>query len=277
MLEGRTLLIATMHGKEHIIAPIMEKELGVQCELAQNLNTDVLGTFSGEIDRKNDALTTLRNKCLLAQKNTKYDLVIANEGTFGPHPNLFFIPADEEIIMLKDFKNNTEIIESQISTETNLNGAKIKTFNELEEFIASAKFPEHAVILRSSKDNFQNISKGIHEYDDLIRKFNTYIAQFGEVYIETDMRAMHNPSRMKVIEEVTHKLIKKIKSVCPECQYPGIGITEATKGLLCSQCLRPTNSYISFAYQCQKCSYKHVKMYPQKQFEDPMYCNFCNP
>lgn len=278
MFKGRNVLIATMHGKEKVIAPIIEKALGVHCVLAKNINTDHLGTFSGEIERKDDPVTTMRSKCVLAQQNNDYDIVIASEGSFGPHPNLFFIPANEEFMMLKDFKNNVEIVESHISTHTNFRGAYISSVEELEDFIEKAKFPEHGLIIRKSKEDFKSMYKGIHQYKSLIKIFDTYHKKYGRAYIETDMRAHFNPTRMLVIEELTEKLIQKVQSVCPNCQFPGFGKTEAQRGLLCSHCHQPTDSIISYKYQCQHCHYEQTEMYPfQKHYEDPMYCNYCNP
>ena len=64
MFKGRKLLIATKHEKQKVIAPILETELGVKCFIVDNFDTDELGTFSGEIERKDDAITTARKKCL---------------------------------------------------------------------------------------------------------------------------------------------------------------------------------------------------------------------
>jgi hypothetical protein len=41
-------------------------------------------------------------------------------------------------------------------------------------------------------------------------------------YVETDMRAMYNPSRMTVIQNATKKLVEKINSCCPHCNIPGL-------------------------------------------------------
>lgn len=49
MFKGRTLVIATMHKKEQVISPILEKQLGVYCKTTTNLNTDNFGTFTGEL------------------------------------------------------------------------------------------------------------------------------------------------------------------------------------------------------------------------------------
>ena len=121
MFEDRNLIIATKHKKEDVIAPILEKELGVKCFVSSDLDTDLLGTFTGEIERKEDPVSSARNKCYMAMELTNCDLAIASEGSFGPHPTLFFIPADDEILVFVDKKNGLEIIAREISTESNFN------------------------------------------------------------------------------------------------------------------------------------------------------------
>jgi hypothetical protein len=83
---------------------------------------------------------------------------------------------------------------------------------------------------------------------------------------------------MKVIAEVTEKLIKKIQSTCPNCSIPGFGITDAKVGLPCQQCNLPTKSTLSYIYACLACGHQEEKKHPHaKTSEDPMYCDFCNP
>jgi hypothetical protein len=278
MFEGRHLIIATKHKKEKVIAPILEKELGVKCFIVSNLDTDKLGTFTGEVERKSDPITTAKIKCLMAMELNHYDLAIASEGSFGPHPTLPFISADDELLLFMDKKNNLEIVVREISTETNFNASEIKTELELSDFASIANFPSHGLILRKSKADYSNIVKGITNLDQLKSVFSHFISDVGKVYIETDMRAMYNPTRMKVIVRATKKLIEKINSRCPVCQMPGFGITEAKHGLPCSVCRFPTISILSFIFSCQKCSFIKEEKYPHgKQTENPMYCDICNP
>ena len=56
MFKGRTLLIATKHQKEKVIAPIFKKSLGVQVIVPAQLDTDVFGTFTCEITRRTSAM-----------------------------------------------------------------------------------------------------------------------------------------------------------------------------------------------------------------------------
>jgi hypothetical protein len=278
MFNGRSLVVATKHEKEKVIAPILEKELGVKCFVASNFDTDELGTFTGEVERKYDPLTTVKNKCLLAMEINNCDLAIASEGSFGPHPSLYFIPANDELLLFIDKKNSVEIIARELSTETNFNSASIKTKQELNEFSAKANFPSHGLILRPAKDDFTQIVKGITNIEKLNRAFNYFISNFGSAFIETDMRAMYNPSRMKVIERAAIKLVEKINSLCPNCSMPGFEITNTQKGLPCNQCNFPTQSTFSYIYTCKKCFFIKEEKFPKgKLTEDPMYCDVCNP
>ncbi len=278
MFNNRSLLIATKHGKQQVMAPLLEKQLGVTCIVKDHLDTDVLGTFTGEIERKDDPVTTLRKKCLLAMETFHVDVAVASEGSFGPHPSLFFLNADDELVMLLDKKNNLEIIAREVSTETNFNGSEMRSEEELIVFAKQAMFPSHGLILRNKKEGFTKICKGITDWETLLVEYREMYKQNNSVYVETDMRALYNPSRMKVIEKATLNLIDKIKSLCPKCENPGFSVTEIKSGLPCSQCQMPTRSALSHIYQCAKCHYISERKYPyEKAFEEPTFCDVCNP
>ena len=278
MFAGRNLLIATKHKKERVIAPLVVEALGIKDVFISDFDTDSLGTFSGEISRKEDPITTVRNKCLKAMEFSNCDLAIANEGSFGPHPSFFFYAANEEFIILIDQKNKLEIIERVISTETNFDAKTITSEEELLAFCENVQFPSHAVILRSAENDYTEIFKGIQNIYELKEAYKLLVSHYSTVYIETDMRAHKNPSRMKVIEEATKNLIEKIKSTCPICDQPGFSISNAQPGLPCKQCHLPTKSTLSHTYSCIGCGHKQEKKYPHtKTWEDPMYCDFCNP
>lgn len=278
MFRGRNLLIVTKHDKEKVIAPVLEKALGVNCILTDAYDTDELGTFSGERERKEDPITTARKKCLDGMAITHCDLAVASEGSFGPHPNAFFLPADDEFLIFIDKRNGLEIKARELSTETNFNGQEIKTEAELKIFAEKVKFPSHGLILKNQKDQFSDIVKGITNEEQLISTFRRFIALYGKVFAETDMRAMYNPTRMRVIEKAAIKLAQKINNLCPACSTPGFGITEAKPGLPCNTCHFPTRSTLSYLYTCQKCNHQKEEFFPGgKRSEDPMYCDVCNP
>lgn len=276
--SGRRLLIVTKHHKEQVIAPLLEEKLGVSCFVTKDFDTDSLGTFSGEIDRNDDALTTLRNKCREGMQLEGYDLAVATEGSFGNHPTIFFAPANDELILLIDQKHNLEIVERVVSMETNFDSSEIHTKDDLKAFLDKVKFPSHGVILKDDPKNWTKIYKDSTDYDTVEKIYNEIVTSNASCFIETDMRAMHNPTRMKIINDVTCKLINKLQTFCPDCSYPGFGVVGVEAGLLCSNCSMPTRSTFSHSYQCQHCHHEAKVMFPNgKQLEDPMYCDYCNP
>lgn len=276
--NNRKVVIATRHHKEEVIAPLLEKALGVNCFVPEHFDSDIFGTFSGEVERLEDPIPTLRKKCELATEQSHCDLAIASEGSFGSHPSLFFVQADDELVMLLDKKNELEIVAREISTVTNFNAQEVTSENELLAFAKKSLFPAHGIILKKSRANFSEMVKGICSVDELLNSYHRLKDRKGYVYAETDMRALYNPSRMRVIEQATIKLISKIKSSCPKCSTPGFSITDTVSGLPCETCNSPTRSALSHIYQCQKCGYQEEKKYPLgKKYENPQHCNWCNP
>ena len=278
MFQGRKLLVATKHQKELIIGPVLEKVLGVGIQLAQNIDTDTFGTFSGEIKRLDDALSTARQKCNAALTNTHYDLAIASEGSFGAHPTLFFSQVNEELVLLVDKKNNREYFERVVSLATNSNQADISNEEQLIAFAKHAQFPSHALILRKSVADFTEIYKGITDWDELIKIFH-HIKKFSAtVSVETDMRSMFNPMRQAVIKQATVQLAKRLSNDCPSCNSPGFGVVSNVSGLPCKACGLPTSATLKQVTTCSFCSFSTNILFPNnKMHEDPMYCNFCNP
>jgi hypothetical protein len=278
MFSNRTLLIVTKHRKEKVLAPLFEKALGVKCIVADKYDTDALGTFSGEKERKDDAFTTARKKCNEAMDLYGCDLAVASEGSFGPHPAIFMAPADDELVLFADRKNGLEIYARELSLHTNFSASQIKSREELDAFLDCVKFPSHAVILKKDQQSTQGMVKGITSPEVLYSLSEDLLAKNGSVFLETDMRAMHNPTRMEVIATAAKKLAAKISSLCPQCSTPGFDITAAEPGLPCIQCRYPTASVLKYVYSCSKCSYTKEEFYPHhKKFEDPMYCDMCNP
>lgn len=278
MFQNRRIIIATKHQKEQVISPILEKEIGVRCFIDETFDTDILGTFTGEIERELDPISTAREKCMRAMKANNCDLGIASEGSFGPHPSMFILNADDEFLIFIDTKNDIEIIVRELSTSTNFNGKQVQSYPELINFANDIGFPKHGLILRKSKNDHTDMVKGITDIEILRKAFEVLYAKYNNVYAETDMRAMYNPTRMNVIEKAAQKLVQKIKSTCPECQTPGFGITDAKKGLECDLCGLPTNSILSYLYSCQHCKFTKEALYPNnKTTEDPRYCDYCNP
>jgi hypothetical protein len=278
MFRDRRLVIATKHAKEQAIAPVLEAELGVSCITPNDLDTDLLGTFTGEVERRLDPVSAAREKCRQAMDATGLDLAVASEGSFGPHPVMVFVPGGEELLVLVDRANDLELVVRDVSAATNFATAEIREESELESFAENAQFPSHALILRRARDSAEAIHKGIHERGELLQVFRDLRSRFETVFVETDMRAQHNPTRMAAIGDAARRLAELAKSACPQCGAPGFTITDVIRGLPCELCGLPTNGVSRNVLSCRRCGYAEDVRHPNgKTAEDPMYCEFCNP
>jgi hypothetical protein len=274
---GRTIAIGTLHNKQQVIAPLLAAHLQVACTTVP-IDTDALGTFSGEVNREYDVPTTLRKKCELTLAASNASIAVASEGSFGPHPHMYWLYCNQEAVMLYDSTNNITVIGSAMSTITNFAGKHINNIDELIAFASDALMPTHALILKPSEHNNSHIIKGITQVHELIAHFEALQAQYGSAYLLTDMRAMHNPARMQVIGDATLNLIQKLQSACPQCNMPGFAVVAAEAGLPCSLCGMATNSTLYYQYTCAYCKHSQQQLYPHgKRVEDPQYCNYCNP
>lgn len=267
-----------MHGKEKALAPILREALGVHVVVPGGLDTDSFGTFTGEVGREADVLSVLRSKCRMAMKMSGTDLAVASEGSFGAHPYIPFLPADEERLLLCDSRHGLEIQGGVLSSETNYSSGSFSGWEAVEAFARSAGFPDHGLILRTRKTEGEEIVKGITDHQQLRRAFDMLQQVTDTVHVETDMRAMMNPMRMKVIAQAANDLVERIRSVCPQCGRPGFGVVRTDAGLPCRQCRMPTRSVLRVIYFCNGCGNKHEVLNPGgRSAEDPMHCDWCNP
>ncbi|MCX2743148.1 hypothetical protein OO013_04690 [Mangrovivirga sp. M17] len=271
--KNRTVTLATKHKKERVIGPLLNHFLKTDYLIPDGFDTDVFGTFSGEVERQGTPLETARQKCLQAMEITGTDIAIASEGSFGMHPSLPFVNSDEEWVLLVDRINNIEVFEKELSVSTNYNRSLVQNFNELQEFAEHVGFPEHGLILKSTEKCF----KGITDKDILNFQFEELLKKSGKVEVLTDMRANFNPSRMEVIKKATYKLMSRLKCLCPKCNVPGFGITDYEAGLPCSLCSFPTSGIKTYIYSCANCDYVIKEANKNKKAEDPTYCDQCNP
>ncbi|NJO39371.1 MAG: hypothetical protein HC769_02330 [Cyanobacteria bacterium CRU_2_1] len=277
LFVNRVAVLATMHRKEEAIAPILEP-LGLKVIVPPNFDTDRFGTFSRDVKRFGTQLEAAKAKAERALQITGETIAIASEGSFVPHPAFPSIPCNRELVLLLDKEQDLEIIGEAISMETNYRQQKIHTVQEAIEFAEAIGFPAHGLIAFINSPGDTQIIKGINTQDELLNAVALGLQSAKELIIETDMRALYNPTRMKNIAKATHDLIRKIQQVCPNCDCPGFAEAERRKGLPCMLCHFPTELTLTTIYQCKKCGSRQEKLFPDGQEKaDPGQCAFCNP
>ncbi|UKO96024.1 DUF6671 family protein [Nostoc sp. UHCC 0870] len=282
LFSDRVAVIATMHHKEKVIAPLLEQELGIRAIVPQEFNTDIFGTFTRDIKRPGTQIAAAKLKAQKALELTGENLAIASEGSFNPHPIVPYIYANLEIVVLLDKVNNLEIIGEEFSTDTNFNHQVVKSVAEAYEFAHKIGFPKHGICVwfEVSENCRSEVIKGINTEEKFLDAVNFALenAHNNKINLETDMRAIYNPTRMKNIEKATRNLLHKINSCCPKCQTPGFEVTERIPGLPCEVCHTPTTLIHTVIYQCKKCGFRQEQLFPNGQkFANPAQCMYCNP
>ena len=156
---------------------------------------------------------------------------------------------------------------------------KLSSWDELISFLSEAQFPTHHLILRPDDEYHPNCKKGLDCLDSLKEAFfwAMHQSKTNHVFVENDLRAHTNPTRMANILKATQDLARKMNSLCPACSSPGFWISRTQNGLPCSRCDAPTNLPISNIWSCVKCAHTKEVVIENQTKADPSKCNFCNP
>jgi hypothetical protein len=209
-------------------------------------------------------------------------LAIASEGSFGSHPQLPFVPCDREIVLLLDREHNLEIVGQIISTDTNYRSQTVRSLKDAFAFAQTIGFPDHGLVVMAMAEGHPTtvVAKGITTEPHLAAVVNQTLGQSSTktAHLETDMRALYNPTRMNVIAQATDDLLIAIARRCPDCGCPGFSEVKRYPGLPCSLCRTPTLLTLAVVYGCQRCQCQQTDKFPNGlQFADPGQCLHCNP
>lgn len=279
--KGARAILATMHGKERAIAPLAARFLGLNVAVAEGLDTDAFGTFSRDIDRAGTPREAARAKIAAAfNRDPAARVGIASEGSFGPHPGLPFAALDRELVLLIDRESGLELVGHHATMATNFAHAVVSDIEAGLAFAAKAGFPAHGVIVMGVPDGQASpqlaLFKAIETEADLAHALARTIALTGAAHVETDMRAHRNPRRMRAIERAMIDLVRRSRSLCPECTRPGFSMTGRAYGLPCAWCTAPTRLARAEVWTCEVCGHSEARPVSAAT-ADPMYCEECNP
>jgi len=275
---GATIALATMHGKAEALAPAFVM-LGASLVVPDSIDTDALGTFSGEIPRLHPPLETAIAKARLAMAATGLPLGLATEGSFGPDPVIGFVSIHRELAVLVDDLHGQMVCEWRNCHETNFASRVVAHASELDATrLARWRFPSHALIVRAEPQG--PVVKSLQDRFALDAAIAACIARSPtrQARVETDMRAHLNPTRMNQIAALGERLVERLRCRCTRCRAPGFGRIDVETGLPCGWCGRPTGAVVAEIHGCAACP--ECLRLPRRdglRQSDPAHCETCNP
>lgn len=277
-LSDSTAVLATMHGKERVIGPVLLAELGLQVKVPPEFDSDAFGTFTREVARAGSQIEAARLKLNAALDLTGAAVGLASEGAFGPHPEIPWVACDRELVLLRDRGSGLEVVGEAVSSDTNYRQQSVTSVAAAVEFAQQVGFPEHALVVMSPGEAAKAARyKGITEPQQLSAAVEAVLAAAPSAWLETDMRALYNPTRMRLIEQAARSLAQTFHQRCPACGWPGFSVRQKLPGLPCSLCGMPTLLIQSQRYRCQHCGYQQLRPVDGPASADPTYCPYCNP
>ena len=276
---GDTAVLATKHDKLPLIAPPLERAVGLRVE-AVAVDTDVLGTFTGDVPRQGPPLDTAIAKARLGMNAAGRALGVASEGSIGPDPAMPLVHSDREIVVLVDDRHGIVVWESHSSWDIVARSTSAGPDEDLGPFLSQAHFPEHQLIVRPNCGAVHPIHKGISALDHLAAAVAECAAAAtdGLARIETDLRAHACPSRRAVIARAAERLATRVATRCPACGAPGWGRVDVILGVPCAWCGTEVARPRTEIDGCVACEHRQTRPVVSAEVRaDPGECPYCNP
>ena len=275
---GQRIALLTQHGKERVIAPVLESALGCRVERVAGYDTDLLGTFTRDIPRAGTQIEAARKKARVSMELAGLPLGLASEGSFGPDPFAGMFPWNVELLVWIDDERELEVV-GVAQGKANFSHLLTADWAAAETFARQSGFPGHHLVVRPEGEDDPRIRKGIAAWAELEAAFAWALNQSasGRVFLETDVRAHANPTRMDNIRLAAEDLAKKLCSLCPACGTPGFWIVEQVAGLACADCGASTREIRADLYGCLKCEHRETRERADVEYADPGRCDTCNP
>lgn len=276
--HGRTAVLATMHDKLPLIAPAMLAAIGLDVHDVP-VDTDQLGTFTGDVARPGTLWATAVAKARLGMDASRTRLGLASEGSIGPPPGLAFVIAAVELVVLVDDELGIIIGETATGYDIVTIATDLAPGDETDAVLQRGRFPEHGMIVRPALGPLMPLHKGIHDRTILDRAIRGCAAASPDsrAHLETDLRAHHCPSRRPIIAAAAHRLAARLATCCPTCATPGWGIVRVELGVPCQHCGRVVPVPNADIYGCAACNDEHTVSRPESNGADPGRCEWCNP
>lgn len=277
MYSGKVAVLTSKHQKLPLIAPKFEEHLGMKV-VETALDTDQLGTFTGEISRTGTPLETAIAKARLGMRASGSLLGLASEGSIGPDPLVPFTVSNIELVVFVDDERGIIVYEPFRSFEIAHATTTSRHGDDLQDYLQKVGFPEQKLIVRPNAGAGE-IEKGIGELAALQNAVvsSSAASSDGLARIECDYRAMHSPSRRLNITKAAELVAMRLTQICSQCECPGFGKVIYERGLSCDGCGEFDADAITAELKaCVSCDHTELGQLIALTLS-PAKCQSCNP
>lgn len=275
-------VLATMHGKEEAVAPVVRRLLGLDLTVPEGFDTDRFGTFTGEAPRAGTMREAAEAKARAAMARTGLPLGLASEGAYGAHPVLPLVQGGVEMLLLVDAERDMVVFERVVVDRPAFGRVEASDIDGVQEFLERVGFPRHGVVVGPAgvESPRPTVAKGVHDPTLLERAMAEACRRSpgGRARVEVDMRALHNPTRMADVGRAAEALAGRLLQRCPACRAPGFGWIARPRGLPCAWCGGPSDLARGELLGCAACHHQEMRPRSDGLTEaDPGRCPSCNP
>lgn len=185
-------------------------------------------------------------------------LGLASEGSFGPDPMVGMFPWNVEFLIFIDDEQGLEIV-GHAKSEANHVHLLTGDWAAAKAFARLAAFPAHHQVVRPEGENDLRLRKGIAAWTELEAAFAWAQAQSatGQVFLESDLRAHANPTRMENIRRAAEDLVARLRSLYPACGAP-------------------TRETLAEVQGCLTYAHRVTHQHTDPEVADPGRCDHCN-
>lgn len=164
--------MVTKHHKTETLAQALSGRGGMRLHTVE-VDTDVLGTFTGDIERVAGPVQTAIAKARLGIDATGHHLALASEGSYGPHPVVGLVTHHTEVVAMLDARSDLIVVghaeglapwtrvKVVFTTEDPMNGSESDLTDDLAQLVRALDPPQHRLIARPEDAVPHHIDQGI--------------------------------------------------------------------------------------------------------------------
>jgi hypothetical protein len=272
----------TMHRKGQVVAPSLAP-LGLDV-VEVPIDTDAFGKFTRDVPRAGTQRDAARAKALAAlAERADAAFGLGSEGAFGPHPAAPFLPGGVEVLVLVSRDGAVCVEGIDVTFDVRHRAARLDALAPLDDVLSAIGLPDHAAVVAPPPPMTHDVDSpplsdaraGLRDASEVRAVASDLLDAHGAFWVESDMRAHMNPTRMRAIGRAASDLAHRWASACPSCGRPGFAVVERIGGLPCRACGAPTGA---IRLERSVCPCGHEAFTPAAPaLADPSRCPWCNP